>query len=240
MDDRTSKSSHSSVEVTTKVSKQRMKVPSKESVLPTKLGANDGLPHSDDESISTMEGRFASSKRKVEAGQDEDEPSKKLKTRSEESTALVWFKMDLRIFDNPALHHACSYDHVFGLFIINPAEWASHDMAPLKADFILRNLACLKQSLAQLNIPLIVKSVEKATDAAPTVVEVAKAVNATAVFWNMEFEVDEAKRDKQTQTMLLSLGISVKTFQDQCIMNPGSLLTKDGRVYKVFTHFRKA
>ncbi|KAI8911970.1 deoxyribodipyrimidine photolyase [Powellomyces hirtus] len=175
-------------------------------------------------------------------------------------TCLVWFKSDLRVRDNPALYAAttattaassASNLPVIALFLINVAEWALHDMAPLRADFILRNLECLKHELAKLHIPLIVRVVEPDDDAAdhiedrhhpvaaPTaVLEVARRVHARHVFFNREFEVDETRRDKVTQHMLEADGRTVHTFQDQCVMDPGSVRTKEGKVYKVYSMFR--
>ncbi|KAJ3152991.1 hypothetical protein HDU86_005447 [Geranomyces michiganensis] len=159
-------------------------------------------------------------------------------------TSLVWFKMDLRIADNPALSAATAAAvstsrPVIALFLVNVEEWVGHDMAPIRADFILRNLACLKNSLASLNIRLIVRNVERnGLDSAETVAEVARAVDARKVYWNQEYEVDERKRDKKTETILKAAGVEVTRFHDQCVMDPGTVLTKEGKPYKVFTKFK--
>jgi len=74
--------------------------------------------------------------------------------------SLVWFRSDLRVADNTALFEACrraggaSGKGVVAVFLISPGEWAAHDFAPIKVDFILRSLAVLSADLAKLNIPL--------------------------------------------------------------------------------------
>ncbi|KAJ3156985.1 hypothetical protein HDU89_002395 [Geranomyces variabilis] len=159
-------------------------------------------------------------------------------------TSLVWFKADLRIKDNPALsaataEAASTCRPVIALFLVNVAEWLGHDMAPIRADFLLRNVACLKKSLEALNIKLIIRNIEdNGLDSSETVAEVARAVDARKVYWNREFEVDERRRDRKTETILRAAGVDVAHFQDQCVMDPGSVLTKEGKPYKVFTKFK--
>ena len=43
--------------------------------------------------------------------------------------SLVWFRRDLRINDNPALHHAVEVtkDGTVALFVITPKQWLEHD-----------------------------------------------------------------------------------------------------------------
>ena len=74
--------------------------------------------------------------------------------------SLVWFRRDLRVNDNQALHRATqgNHDGTVALFVITPQQWIQHDDAPAKISFWLRNLKTLSESLAKLNIPLIVKT----------------------------------------------------------------------------------
>lgn len=66
------------------------------------------------------------------------------------ATHLIWFRNDLRITDNLALHAACQDPQatVIALFIATPAQWAAHDMAPRQAAFLLQNLQQLQHALA--------------------------------------------------------------------------------------------
>ena len=92
--------------------------------------------------------------------------------------SLVWFRRDLRTIDNPALHHATqiatqgSKGGTVALFVMTPQQWLSHDDAPVKISFWLRNLKTLSESLAKLNIPLIVKTCNT-FDEVPAVVKLA-------------------------------------------------------------------
>ncbi|KAI8822939.1 deoxyribodipyrimidine photolyase [Fimicolochytrium jonesii] len=158
-----------------------------------------------------------------------------------EGVSLVWFKMDLRTKDNPALSAAtqCGLP-VVAMFLVNVPEWVGHDMAPIRAEFIMRNLDVLKGDLAALNIPLIIQNVAgKADDACDMVVTVAQTIGAKKVFFNIEFEVNEKRRDAKTRKILEGMNIEVHPFQDQCIVDPGTVRTNEGRVYTVFSPFKR-
>ncbi len=61
------------------------------------------------------------------------------------TTHLVWFRNDLRINDNLALHAACSKSdaRVIALFIATPGQWQQHDMAPGESRLFTRiSAAC--------------------------------------------------------------------------------------------------
>ncbi len=75
--------------------------------------------------------------------------------------SLVWFRRDLRVRDNPALHAATHSDTagVIGLFIVTPGQWQAHDDAACKVKFWLDNLSALSSELARLNIPLRIENV---------------------------------------------------------------------------------
>ena len=79
---------------------------------------------------------------------------------------MVWFRRDLRINDNTALATACkdANEGVVAVFYITPAQWIEHHDAPLKVDFWLRNVAALSESLAELNIPLLVQRCKRFSD----------------------------------------------------------------------------
>ena len=72
---------------------------------------------------------------------------------------LVWFRSDLRLADNPALRHACAdregeRGEVAALFVISPAQWQQHKVAPIRQRFLLAQVDELGKSLAVLGIPL--------------------------------------------------------------------------------------
>ena len=69
---------------------------------------------------------------------------------------VVWFRTDLRIDDNPALHNALdNCEEVIGIYIFSQLQWKAHNESNVKLEFLLENLTLLEKSLSKLNIPLI-------------------------------------------------------------------------------------
>jgi len=74
---------------------------------------------------------------------------------------IIWFRTDLRIDDNPALLSALTHcEEVVGLYIFSQTQWDHHNESNIKHEFLINNLNALEQSLAKLNIPLVVINTE--------------------------------------------------------------------------------
>jgi deoxyribodipyrimidine photo-lyase len=71
---------------------------------------------------------------------------------------VVWFKRDLRVRDHEALTRAAERGPVLPLYIVEPDLWRLPDAAPQHWDVISRSLAELRESLANLGSPLIVRT----------------------------------------------------------------------------------
>ena len=147
---------------------------------------------------------------------------------------LVWFRKDLRIYDNPALYYACQRGPVTAVYFVTPKQWQAHDMAPIQADFIETNLNSLAQSLAQMGITFVVEEVADFSQIPDRLQVLSRFHQAAHIHANSEPEINEINRDKA----LLNSGLSLLLYQGDCILDPGSVLTKKGDMYKVFSAFR--
>lgn len=155
---------------------------------------------------------------------------------------LVWLRSDLRIDDNRALHAACREARrgVMAAFLLSPGQWRLHDWADVKVDFLLRNLQSLSTSLARLNVPLLVRTADRFSDAPQTLRRLAVEHACDAVYFNREYEVNESRRDVAVQVTLSAVGIATRAFDDQTILPPNAVRTTDDRFYTVFTPFKRA
>ena len=156
---------------------------------------------------------------------------------------VVWFRNDLRCLDNAvlcsAIEHAAKSDSaVIGLFIATPDTWAQHDMALIKQDFIRRRVVALQTELKALNIPLLAIEGSSYNKVADVFASLARN-NCLTVFAQTEYELREQQRDKQVAQRLSGMNSQFIQFDTQCIMPPGSILTQQGDVYKVFTPFKR-
>ncbi len=163
----------------------------------------------------------------------------------EPKNILVWFRADLRVSDNPALHRAsidaaAAGGALIALFIICPEQWRSHDWAAIKVDFILRHLRELSADLAKLNIPLLVESTPTFRDVPKTLASFASRQNCQAIYWNKEVELNETRRDAAVSAAAKQAGLRALGFTDQTLIEPGEVRTGEGNFYTVFTPFKRS
>lgn len=152
---------------------------------------------------------------------------------------LLWLRNDLRIHDNTALAAACSRGPTLAVWLVSPSQWLEHDDAPCKVDFWLRNLHSLRQSLAELNIPLLIRAADQWADAPQALLSLCQHYAVSAVHLNEEYGVHEQRRDQAVHAHLQQAGIQVHSYLDQLLFKPGSILTRTGTYFQVFSQFRK-
>lgn len=155
--------------------------------------------------------------------------------------SLVWFRSDLRVRDNTSLVEACNAarsEGVIGVFTICPEQWAEHDWAPVKVDFLLRNLQALSEALAELRIPLKIVGVPRFRDVPDALVELAEAHDCRGIYFSREYEWNEAKRDEAVRRRFRERGREVHVCDDSVILWPGAVKTQKDDYYTVFTPFK--
>ena len=118
---------------------------------------------------------------------------------------LIWLRSDLRVHDNTALSAAMEQGPTLAVYMISPAQWQSHDDAPCKVDFWLRNLSELSNSLAALNIPLLIRTAAHWDQAPADLLKLCRQLNIKAVHVNEEYGVHETRRDAAVSYTHLTL-----------------------------------
>ncbi len=153
------------------------------------------------------------------------------------STAIVWFRRDLRMTDNPALSAACERaDRVVLLYVHAPDE--EGDWPPGAA-----SRWWLHRSLARLSADLLGRGAELHLRRGPSLealLEVVRATGADCVYWNRLYEPALAERDAQVESALRATGIEVESCNAAMLVEPASVATRDGRPYRVFTPYWRA
>ncbi len=153
---------------------------------------------------------------------------------------LIWLRSDLRTYDNPALTAACAAGPTVAAYFLTPEQWDEHVLSPWKKDLIVRQLRALAEDLASLNIPLVVENAGSFKQVPAQLAELARARQANTVFWNREYEVNEARCAANVQQALEAQGVATRQFDDQCVIEPGRVLTQAGDMFKVYSAFRRA
>ncbi|NVZ62916.1 deoxyribodipyrimidine photo-lyase [Pseudomonas gingeri] len=152
---------------------------------------------------------------------------------------LFWLRTDLRLHDNTALSAAARRGPTVAVYLLTPAQWQAHDDAPCKVDFWLRNLRELSQALAALNIPLLVRHADTWEQVPAVLLELCQALRIDALHLNEEYGVHETRRDQAVAKAVEAHGIGFHSYLDQLFFKPGSVLTRTGGYFQVFSQFRK-
>ncbi|EPN5837767.1 deoxyribodipyrimidine photo-lyase, partial [Cronobacter sakazakii] len=157
------------------------------------------------------------------------------------TTHLVWFRADLRLNDNLALAAACRDPdaRVIGLFIATPQQWRDHTLAPRQAAFIHQNLEALQQALAKRGIALFTREVPDFAAAVDALAAFCDEQQVSALFYNYQYELNEARRDAAVERRLEGR-VACQGFDDSVMLPPGSVVTGNGEMYKVFTPYSRA
>jgi len=71
--------------------------------------------------------------------------------------SIVWFKRDLRVVDHTPLAEAARAGAVLPLFVVEPELWAEPDASGRQWDFVRECLLDLRDELARLGAPLVVR-----------------------------------------------------------------------------------
>lgn len=154
--------------------------------------------------------------------------------------SLVWLRNDLRVYDNQALFEACQAGlPVVAVFVATADSWQQHVMAPIKQDFIRRRVLQLQTQLAALNIPLL--AIEGSHyGAVPQLMQELIAAGAEALYAHTEYELRERVRDQKVSQVFAKAGKACCWFDRKAVMVPGSVLSKTGGIYQIFTPFKKS
>lgn len=157
------------------------------------------------------------------------------------ATHLVWLRNDLRATDNTALAAACEdpNDQVIAIYIATPEQWEQHSLSPIQAGFIYSNLNILRQSLAEIGIPLLVIETEGFDSLVAVIHETCKKYQIDAVFFNRQYPINEQRRDKAVE-QALTPDIPCYSFEDALFFPPLSILNGKGEMYQIYTPFRHA
>jgi deoxyribodipyrimidine photo-lyase len=150
------------------------------------------------------------------------------------SLIIFWHRRDLRIKDNLGLDSAAQQTkQVVGLFCFDPHILNRDDLAPARVTYLIGCLQELAQSYQQLGSQLLIVK-----DSPSLIIpRLAEALNASAVYWNLDVEPYAQQRDQQIETALKQKGIKVKTAWDQLLHPPGSILTQGNKPYTIYSPF---
>ncbi|MCG3205623.1 MAG: Deoxyribodipyrimidine photo-lyase [Elusimicrobia bacterium] len=149
-------------------------------------------------------------------------------------TALVWFRNDLRLSDNPALTAAIKTGaSIVPVFIWAPEEEGNWPPGAASQWWLHHSLNKLGAALQSLGSRLIVRQ-------GPSLLCLQKLIRETqakSVFWNTRYEPYAIARDTKIIKKLQAEGIKTDNFNGSLLFDPSLVRTMEGRPYQVFTPF---
>lgn len=150
--------------------------------------------------------------------------------------ALHWFRRDLRLADNTALHAAGRRaELVVPLFVLDDRLLRAADMGAPRVAFLLDSLHALARDLDAAGAPLILRR----GDPAAEVVAVARAVGAEAIFVDDDYAPYGRRRDAAVRAAAEAAGIEFHGHADLVLVEPHACVKDDGSPYTVFTPFAR-
>ncbi len=152
------------------------------------------------------------------------------------ATSIVWFRLDLRLADQPALAAAVRRGGaVLPVYIQSPHDEA--DWAPGSASnwWLHHSLTRLSAALSERGSRLIIRR-------GPVLATLRTLMNdsgADAVYWNRRYEPSVVARDAVIKKSLREQGVEAVSFNGGLLAEPWEIKNQAGRPFQVFTPFWK-
>ncbi len=151
--------------------------------------------------------------------------------------AIVWFRQDLRLRDNPALHAAAATgEPVIPVYIWSPEEEGEWAPGAASRWWLHRSLAALSGELESRGSRLLLAC----GPALDVLKRLAHATGAESVHWNRRYEPAAVQCSRRVAEGLGRSGIGSVELNGSLLASPESFLNKSGKPYQVYTAFQRS
>jgi deoxyribodipyrimidine photo-lyase len=150
------------------------------------------------------------------------------------TTAIVWFRRDLRLADNPALSAALSRcARVVPVYIHAPEEDAPWQPGGAARWWLHHGLSALDTELSGVGSRLILR----VGDSLSELRQLMDQVGATECHWNRLYEPATVERDTRVKQALREDGIRCESHNAACLFEPWTVKTGADLPYRVFSPY---
>lgn len=152
------------------------------------------------------------------------------------TTAIHWFRRDLRLTDNTALARATvEADQVIGLFVLDPNLLDNKKMCEARIAFLYQSLTELAIKLEAAGSRLIVRRGNPLVE----LQKLLKQSGAEKLYYNRDYTTYARKRDQQIEDGLKGFAeLEVISCKDLVIFEKDEILTGSGTPFKVYTPYK--
>lgn len=151
------------------------------------------------------------------------------------SPALLWFRRDLRLADNPALQALIDSGHTPLPVYIHDEPDVDWETGEASRWWLHHSLTALQQSLQQHGSDLLVFQ----GNPEDILTGLLQQTGADRLAWNRRYEPASIKRDAHIKQVLGKQGCHVSSHNAALLREPRENLKNDGSPYRVFTPFWK-
>ncbi len=150
--------------------------------------------------------------------------------------SIHWFRRDLRLTDNTALHHAAkSSAQVVPVYVLSTWKHQHDWTGPNRQHFLCGNLESLAKNLEAIGSRLIVCSGDADTELERLLV----ATGATAVYTNRDPDPYGKEMEKKVAARCRVQGAEFHSFKDVTLHEPEEVMNGEGKPYRVYTPYSK-
>jgi deoxyribodipyrimidine photo-lyase len=150
-----------------------------------------------------------------------------------ESVVIHWFRRDLRLNDNWALHEALkSGANVIPVFVFDPAILRISQAGPPRIALMLKALRSLDEALRRQGSALLVRQ----GDPCRVLVKLARETQASAFYFNRDYTPYARSRDRE---LVEAFDIPVYGYDDGVLRLPHDVMKPTGEPYTVYTPYKK-
>ncbi len=152
-------------------------------------------------------------------------------------TVIHWFRRDLRLTDNTALHAASkASESVVPVYILSGWKNNHHWTGSNRQSFLCGSLSALDGNLRAVGSRLVIRQGDSVEELEKLVIE----TGASAIFYNRDPDPFGRSVEQRLAKTAVRLGIEIHAFKDVAIHERKEVLTGAGETFRVFTPYSKA
>ncbi len=153
------------------------------------------------------------------------------------SPTILWFRLDLRLEDNPALDAALRRGApIIPVYLHTPDEEGAWRIGGASQYWLHQSLKSLNANLEKRGTALVIRKGPRALALLDTLIS---ETGAAAVYWNRRYEPTLIARDAAIKSELKSRDVAVESFNSALLFEPWEIQNKQGLPFQVFTPFWK-
>ena len=153
------------------------------------------------------------------------------------SSAIHWFRRDLRLSDNTALNAALSaHDRIVPVYVLSTWKAAHRWTGPGRQRFLCEALASLHANLTAAGGRLVVRAGEAVEELSTLVRE----TGATAIYANRDPDPFGREVEERLAARARELGVTLHLLKDVALHERTEVLTGSASPFRVFTPYSRA